>query len=149
MQTNGNIGQESIRRCTSVKTNTAGKQAEARGQKFETWITSAGKKTLLSWSARAVSRGVTSDPNLDPVPPVAQPGDLASARVGDLFSAGVSQLSSSPGGVAGYPPSQSRKGDPTPDLSGGASGSTGFTQPVLNMSVHDLVRILNNVGLTE
>ena len=108
-----------------------------------------GKKTFLSWSARAASRGIASEPNLQPVPPVAQPGDLSSVRVGDLFSASVSQLSSSPGGAAGYPLSQSRRGEPTPDLSGGASGSAGLTQPVLNMSVQDLVRILNNVGLTE
>ena len=34
----------------------AGKQVEAKGQKYDNWITSAGKKTLLSWSARAASR---------------------------------------------------------------------------------------------
>ena len=39
----------------------AGKWAEAKGQKFKNWITSVGKKTLLSWSARAASRGATSD----------------------------------------------------------------------------------------
>ena len=99
-----------------------------------------GKKTFLSWSARAASRGIASEPNLQPVPPVAQPGDLSSVRVGDLFSASVSQLSSSPGVAAGYPLSQSRRG---------ASGSTGLTQLVLNMSVQDLVRMLNAAGLTE
>ena len=113
----------------------AGKRAEGRGQKFETWLNSAGKKTFLSWSTRAASRGIASEPNIEPVPPVAPSGESFSVRVGDLFSASVSQLSSSPGGAAGYPLSQSRRGEPTPDLSGGASGSTGLTQPVLNMSI--------------
>ena len=125
------------------------KRAEGRGQKFETWLNSAGKKMFLSWFARAASRGIASEPNVEPVPPVARHGDSSSVRVGDLFSASVSQLSSSPCGAAGYPLSQSRRGEPTPDVSGGASGSTGLTRPVLNMSVQDLVRILNNVGLTE
>ena len=100
-------------------------------------------------SARAASRGVTSDQNLDPVPPVAQPGDLPSVCVGDPFSAGVSQLKSSQGGAADYPPSQSHRGGPTPDLSGGASGSTGPAQPVLSMSVGDLIKMLKHSGLAE
>ena len=127
----------------------AGKRAEAKGQKFENWITSAGKKTLLSWSASAASRGATSDQILDPVPPVAQPGDLPSVCVGDPFFAGVSQLKSSQGGAADYPPSQSHRGGPTPDLSGGASGSTGPAQSVLSMSVGDLIKMLKHSGLVE
>ena len=122
----------------------AGKRAVDRGQNYDNWLNGAGRKMFLSWSARAAS-----EPNLEPFAPVARPGDPSSVRVGDFFSDGVSQPSSSPGVAAGYPPSLSRGGNPTPDLSGGASGSTGISQLVLNMSVPNLARILQNVNLME
>ena len=34
----------------------AGKRAEAKGQNYDNWIRSVGKKTFLSWPARASSR---------------------------------------------------------------------------------------------
>ena len=89
----------------------AGKRAEAKGQKYENWITSVGKKTLLSWSARAASRVAPSNQNLDLAAPVAQPGDLRfDACDGGSVSAGVSQLRSSVGQAAVFPPIQSHKG---------------------------------------
>ena len=74
----------------------AGKRAEAKGQNYDNWIRSVGKKTLLSWSARAASRAAPSNQLLDPVAPVARPGDLGiDARDGGSVSTGVSQSSSS------------------------------------------------------
>ena len=101
----------------------AGKRAEAKGQNYDNWIRSVGKKTLLSWSARAASRAAPSNQLLDPVAPVAQPGDLGiDARNGGSVSTGVSQSSNSMGQAAVYPPIQSRKGGKTAGVSGGASG---------------------------
>ena len=104
---------------------------------------------FLSWSTWATSKGMASEPNHQPVAPVAQPGDPSTVRVGDFFSNGVSQPGSSQGGAAGYPPSLSRGGNPTSDLSGGASGSSGVPQSIQNLSVPDLARILQNVNLME
>ena len=100
----------------------AGKRAVERGQNYDYWLNDAGKKMFHSWSTRATSRGIASEPNHQPVAPVAQPGDPSTVRVGDFFSNGVSQPGSSQGGAAGYPLSLSRRGDPTPDSSGGPPG---------------------------
>ena len=40
----------------------AAKHAETTGQKFDLWLKSAGKKTLNSWSARAIIRGYSAKP---------------------------------------------------------------------------------------
>ena len=39
----------------------AGKRAEAKGQNYDNWLRSVGKKLLLSWSGRAVIRAAPSD----------------------------------------------------------------------------------------
>ena len=128
----------------------AGKRAEAKGQNYDNWLRSVGKKTLLSWSARAASRAVPSDQHLQPVAPVARSGDLGTdARDGGSVSTGVSQPSNSVGQAAGFPPNQPRKGGQTPDVSGGASGTNGPTQSVNDMSVGDLIKMLCASGLSE
>ena len=127
----------------------AGKRAVDRGQNYDNWLNGAGRKMFLSWSARAASRGMVPEPNHQPVAPVAQPGDPSTVRVRDFFSNSVSQPGSSQGGAAGYPLSLSRRGNPTSDLSGGASGS-GVPQTIQDLSVPDqLARILSNVNLME
>ena len=127
-----------------------GKWAEAKGQNYNNWIRSVGKKTLLSWSARAAIRAAPSNQLLDAVAPVAQPGDLRiDARAGGSVSVGVSQSSSSVGQAAVYPPIQPHRGLQTPAVSGGASGTNGPTQSVSDMSVGDLIKMLRASGLSE
>ena len=73
----------------------SGKRAVERGQNYDNWLHGAGKKIFHSWSARAASRGIDSDPIHQPVAPVAQPGVPPTARAGANFPSGVSLAESS------------------------------------------------------
>ena len=92
----------------------------------------------------AASRGIGSDPNPQPVSPVAQSGVLPTTCVGANFSNGVSQAESSRVG---------RPADHPAGLAGGsqpqASGS-GVPQRIQDMSLPDqLALVLQNVQLRE
>ena len=98
----------------------AAKRAETSGQHFDNWLKSVGKKTLLSWSARAVSRVGPSDQHSQPVAPVALSGDARpGACIGGSVPTGVSQSSSSVGRVQGYPPNPARRGSQNPAVNAG------------------------------
>ena len=127
-----------------------GKPAEAKGQNYDNWLRSVGKKTLRSWSAMAVSRAAPSDQHLEPVAPVVLSGDLGTdARAGGSAPTGVSQSSISGGQAHGYPPNHARSGGQTPGVSGGAHGSKQPTQPVNDLSVEDMIRRLRASGISE
>ena len=118
----------------------AAKCAATKGQNYDNWLKSVGKKTLLSWSARAVSRAPPSDQHLEPVSPVAFSGDLGTdARAWGSAPTGVSQSSSSAGQAHGCPPNLARRGGQTPAISGGAHGSKQPTQ-----RRHDLDVFISN-----
>ena len=122
----------------------SGKRAVERGQNYDNWLHGAGKKIFHSWSTRAASRGIDSDPIHQPVASVAQPGVPSTAHVGANFPNGVSLAESSMVG---------RQADHPACLAGGsqpqASGS-GVPQRIQDMSLPDqLAHILSNVQLME
>ena len=122
----------------------SGKRAVERGQNYDNWLHGAGKKIFHSWSTRAASRGIGSDPIHQPVAPVAQPGVPSTVRVGDSFSDGVSLSGSSMvGRQAAHPACLAGGTQPQ------ASGS-GVPRPIQDMSLPDqLAHILSNVQLME
>ena len=90
------------------------------GQNYDNWIHGAGKKIFQSWSARAASKGIDSDPIHQLVAPVPMMGVPLTARGGQVPT-GVSQTKSSgvgrpadhPAGLAGGQPLASGSGLPT------------------------------------
>ena len=120
----------------------SGKRAVEGGQNYDNWLHGAGKKIFQSWSARAASKGIVSDPIHQPVAPVAPTGVPLTARGGHVPT-GVSLAESS---LVGRP------ADHPAGLAGGqplASGS-GAPHMVQDVPVPDqLALLLRNVDLRE
>ena len=119
-----------------------GKRAVERGQNYDNWLHGAGKKIFQSWSARAASKGIVSDPIHQPVAPVAPTGVPPTVRGGHVPT-GVSLAESSMVG---------RPADHPAGHAGGQTQATGSGAPhrIHDMPLPDqLALILSNVQLRE
>ena len=123
----------------------AANHAENAGQIYDLWLKSAGKKTLLSWSSRAISKGYSAQQSEPEAPDASEDSSIqrASGPSREL------QQSNSVGGAQSLPPNSARKGSKNSKKKFGGCNDAKQAAEVVDLSVDVLLRKLKGSGINE